>query len=114
MDNEHHNRRVAPYNPNPRWPRGYFEVLEEAGVPEKQHSFYAQWVRQFFNAELKGRRRRDLRLPDIRSFLGKLQADKAVRKWQTDQAREALILYYEQFRGIALGNSGDAGDFGTV
>jgi len=42
MDNKHQNREAAPYNPDPKWPRGYFEVLEEAGVPEKQHSFYEQ------------------------------------------------------------------------
>jgi len=40
---------VAAFNPNPRWPGGYFEVLEEMGVPEKQHGFYAQWVRELFN-----------------------------------------------------------------
>ena len=24
--------QVAPFNPNPRWPTGYFQVLEELGV----------------------------------------------------------------------------------
>jgi len=40
---------VADFNPDPQWPGGYFEVLEESGVPEKQHGFYAHWVRQLFN-----------------------------------------------------------------
>lgn len=33
--------QVADFNPHPDWPRGggCFEVLEEAGVPEKQHGF---------------------------------------------------------------------------
>ena len=26
---------IAPFNPNPKWPAGYFEVLEEAGMLEK-------------------------------------------------------------------------------
>lgn len=118
MNNKDQQREAAPFNPNPKWPQGYYEVLEEAGVPGKQHAFYAQWVRQFFNAELKGRRRRDLRLPDVKRFLGKLQADDTVLAWQADQAREALTLYYEQFRGIALddvdntGNMNDAASAG--
>ena len=29
--------RVAPYNPNPRWPAGYFQVLKELGI-EEPHS----------------------------------------------------------------------------
>jgi hypothetical protein len=29
--------RVAPYNPNPQWPTGYFQVLEELGVEEPQN-----------------------------------------------------------------------------
>ena len=51
---------VAEFNPNPRWPRGYFEVLEELWIPDKHHSFYAHWVRQVFARELRSRRRRDL------------------------------------------------------
>ena len=51
MDDSHQEGRVAtaPYNPNPRWPTGYFEVLDELGIPERVHSFFAHWVRQFFS-----------------------------------------------------------------
>ncbi len=103
MDNIHHNTRGVRLNP--RWPRGYFDVLSAAGVPAKQHSFYAQWVRKFFSSELQGRRRRDLGLVDIERFLSKLGADEAVNEWQIEQARTALSLYYEEFRGIALDDS---------
>ena len=41
---------VAAFNSKPKWPQGFFEVLAEAGVPERQHSFYAHWVRQFLTA----------------------------------------------------------------
>ena len=103
MSNIHQNRRsVASYNPNPKWPLGYFQVLSELGIPEKQHSFYAQWVRQFFGSELRGRRRRDLGIIDIHHFLSRLGAEERAREWQLDQAREALHIYYEQFRGIKL------------
>ena len=47
-------RKVAEYNPSPRWPQGYFQVLEEMGVEERRRGFYAHWVRQFFN-RCKGR-----------------------------------------------------------
>ena len=41
--------RVATFDPNPRWPQGYFQVLEELGVEERRRPFYTHWVRQFFN-----------------------------------------------------------------
>jgi integron integrase len=92
---------VAPFNPNPRWPEGYVAVLEEAGVPGPQQRFFAHWVRQFF-AEFPGRPRRELGTPEIREFLMNLKARGELADWQLRQAREALILYYERFRGIAL------------
>lgn len=98
------NRRVLPvadFNPNPRWPGGYFEVLEEMGVPEKQHGFYAHWVRQLFN-RYPNRSRRSLGPAEISDFLESLRLDESMQDWQVAQARDALILYYEQFRGIPL------------
>lgn len=94
---------AAPFNPEPKWPAGYFEVLAEAGLPERQHPFYAHWVRQFFNAN-PGKPRRSLSAGDIARFLQMLKDDPAMNSWQITQARDALILYYEQFRGLALGN----------
>ncbi len=94
---------VATFNPNPKWPGDYFEVLAEAGVPERQHSFYAHWVRQFFNRN-PGRSRRSLGVKEIAGFLGELKSDDGMESWQVEQARTALIVYYEQFRGIALGD----------
>jgi integrase len=52
-------RHPAPYNPDPRWPGGYFQVLEELNIPKTRQPFYAHWVRLFFKRFLK-RRRRDL------------------------------------------------------
>lgn len=92
---------VAMFNPEPKWPRGYFEVLTEAGVPERQHSFYAHWVRQFFNCN-PGRTRRSLGVQEIGRFLGEVQSTPGMETWQVEQARTALVLYYEQFRGIGL------------
>jgi hypothetical protein len=56
--------RVAAYNPKPEWPKGYFEVLHEMGVPERNRPFYAHWVRQFFNRNA-GRPRRELGAVEI-------------------------------------------------
>lgn len=93
---------VRPFNPNPRWPKGYFEVLEELKIPEKRQSFYAQWVRLFFTRMLGNRRRSELGGGDVRRFLADLGAAGTFQDWQLAQAREALTIYYEQFRGIAL------------
>ena len=94
--------RVAPLNPNPRWPQGYFQVLEEMGVQERRRGFYAHWVRQFFNRCQGDRRRRDLGRDDMEAFLAALVEQSGVADWQVAQARDALEIYYEQFRGIAL------------
>jgi len=94
-------RRVAAFNPNPQWPQGYFEVLEEMGVEERRRPFYAHWVRQFFN-RYAGRPRRELGRLEIEGFLGTLAEQSGVADWQVAQARDALEVYYEQFRGIAL------------
>jgi len=50
-------RKVAPYNPNLRWPKGYYEVLHELGIEHQHDSFYSHWVSQFFNTEGKGAER---------------------------------------------------------
>ena len=93
---------VRDFDPNPRWPQGYFQVLEEMDVEERRRGFYAYWVRQFFN-RCKGRwRRRDLGRRDVESFLAALAQQPGVADWQVTQARDALEIYYEQFRGIAL------------
>ncbi|MGB4098935.1 MAG: phage integrase N-terminal SAM-like domain-containing protein [bacterium] len=90
-------------NPEPKWPGGYFEVLIEAGIPERRRPFYAHWVRQFFNRN-PSKPRRSLGAVDIARFLQLLKNDPAMNDWQIAQARNALILYYEQFRGLSLGD----------
>lgn len=90
-------------NLEPKWPGGYFEVLAEAGIPERQRPFYAHWVRQFFNRN-PSKPRRSLGAVDIARFLQLLKNDPAMNDWQITQARNALVLYYEQFRGLSLGD----------
>lgn len=94
---------VARFNPEPRWPEGYFEVLAEAGIPSPERPFHAHWVRQFFNRH-PGRARRSLGIREMQRFLAALRDSPAMEPWQVEQARTALILYYEQFRGISLGD----------
>ena len=101
-DSQRHKRPVRPFNPNPQWPAGYFQVLDELGIETKRHAFYAHWVRQFFNHCQGDRRRRDLGRPEVEAFLHKLSHNPNVADWQLHQARDALEIYYEQFRGIAL------------
>jgi|GEM_PF-7205 len=100
-------RGVAPLNPQPRWPGGYIAVLREAGAQEKTIPYCMAWVRRFF-ARHPGRRRRDLGRAEIELFLADIAHRGGVSNWQVQQARDALELYYEQFRGIALAPRHDA------
>ncbi|MFO8240573.1 MAG: integron integrase [Dissulfuribacterales bacterium] len=104
MKKSRHLKRgqVAPFNPDPRWPMGYFQVLEELGVEEPRRPFYVHWVRQFFNHQNKRKQRRDLGREEIEAFIQALAAEPGVADWQVVQARDALEIYYEQFRGISL------------
>jgi len=67
-------------------------VLEEAGIPEREHSFFAHWVRQFFNQN-PGRSRRSLGAVELNRFLSVLNRDSNMADWQVRQAEEALVLY---------------------
>ena len=96
-----HGRAVAQPNLDPKWPEGYMAVLREAGAQEKNIPFFVAWVQRFF-ARHPGRRRRDLDRGAIESFLAELAQRREITNWQIQQARNALELYYEQFRGIAL------------
>jgi len=92
---------VAPTVPEPRWPDGYVDALREAGAQEKNIPYCVAWVRKFF-ARNPGRRRRDLGRVEIEAFLTELAARPGTNNWQVQQARDALDVYYERFRGIAL------------
>ena len=94
-------RGVAPLNLQPRWPEGYLTVLREAGAQEKNIPHCVAWVRRFF-AKHPGRRRRDLGRTEIEAFLAETAQRPGVSNWQVQQARDAIELYYEQFRGIVL------------
>ena len=90
-DSQHLERgQVAPFNPNPRWPTGYFQVLEELGVEEPRRPFYAHWVRQFFKRQQNRKRRRDLGRVEIETFNQALAAEAGVADWQVKQADYAL------------------------
>ena len=94
-------RGVAPLNTNPKWPEGYVAVLREVGALEKTIPFFVTWVRRFF-ARFPGKSRRSLGRVEIETFLGEMARRNEISNWGIAQARNALELYYEQFRGIAL------------
>ena len=73
----------------------------EAGAVEKSIPFYVVWVRRFFE-RFPGRSRRDLGRTKIEAFLAETSGKGYTTNWQLSQARAALELYYERFRGIAL------------
>ena len=92
---------LSPYNPNPVWPDGYFDLLQEAGVHEDLFMIYANWVRDLFKHN-PGKTRRSLGADEIKVYLHQLEISGDVESSARLQAREALILYYEKFRGIPL------------
>ena len=76
-------------------------MLREAGAQEKTIPHCVAWVRRFF-AKHPGGKRGDLGRAEIEAFLAETAQRPGVSNWQVQQARDALELYYEQFRGIAL------------
>jgi len=92
---------LGPFNPNPKWPEGYVQVLREQGIDENQIPHFLRWVREFL-AQYKGSRRRDLGRREIETYLSQLAKKPRTYLWQVEQARQALEWYYEQFRGIPL------------
>jgi len=92
---------VAPLNTAPRWPDGYIGVLRDLGAVEKTIPYCVAWARSFF-ARFPGRRRRDLGRTEIETFLTEQSRRGGVSNWRLAQARAAMEIYYEQFRGIAL------------
>jgi hypothetical protein len=94
-------RVVAPVNTEPKWPEGFVAILREAGAKEVTIPYCVTWVRRFF-AQHPARRRQDLGRTEIEAFLSKTATFPGISNWQVQQARNALELYYEQFRGIPL------------
>ena len=92
---------TAPKDPTPKWPEGYLAVLREAGAQEKNIPFCIGWIQRFFSKH-PGRAEHDLGRPEIEGFLSEIAAHPGIGNWQVQQARNALELYYEKFRGIAL------------
>ena len=83
MHNNQQSRRapVAPFNPNPQWPQGYLQVLQDLGVEKQRHPFYSHWVRQLFNQFQRNRYRRDLGRTEIDAFLQRLTHDPSAADW---------------------------------
>lgn len=75
--------------------------MRQAGTREKAIPYCIRWVRLFL-AQHPGDRSVMHGRTDIEAFLGKLTANPGTEDWQVQQAREALEVYHERFRGIAL------------
>ena len=79
-------------------------LLEKKLVPESNVPFYAYWVSRYLDYA----RRHELSATEyqeraITEYLGVLQSDRRIFKWQHRQADDALRLYYANY----LGKSGE-------
>jgi len=92
---------TSPRDPAPKWPEGFVRVLRDAGAQEKNIPYCIGWVQRFFSKH-PGRAEHELGRTDIEGFLSEIAAHPGINNWQVQQARNALELYYEKFRGIAL------------
>ena len=92
---------TSPNDPTPKWPEGYIEVLREAGAKEKNIPYCIGWVQRFFS-KYPSRSEDELGRIEIEGFLSEIAAHPGIGNWQIQQARNALELYYEKFRGLAL------------
>ena len=92
---------TAPKDPTPKWPDGFVTVLRNAGAKEKNIPYCIGWVQRFFS-KYPGRAEDGLGRIEIEVFLSEIAAHPGINNWQVQQARNALELYYEKFRGIAL------------
>ena len=59
------------------------------------------WVQRVFS-KYPGRSEDELGRTEIEGFLSEISTQLGIGNWQVQQARNALELYYEKFRGIAL------------
>jgi len=94
-----------PFVEQPTWPEGYYDALSRCRVGQEHHRFCANWVRRLFAAN-PGKARRSLTWSTIECFLNDL-CKQGVDEWQRKQAAYALVIYYEQFRGIPLTKTTD-------
>ena len=92
---------TAPRDSAPKWPEGFVAVLRDAGAQEKTIPYCIGWVQRFFS-KFPGRAEHELGRIEIEVFLSEIAAHPGISNWQVQQARNALELYYEKFRGIAL------------
>jgi hypothetical protein len=79
------SREVAPYNPSPRWRKGYYQVLHELGIERQHHVFYSNRVQRFFSEHRGEKRRSDLGIAEINVFLKSLGEDTRVADWRVAQ-----------------------------
>ena len=82
---------LGPFNPNPKWPEGYVQVLREQGIDENQIPHFLRWVRGFL-AQYKGSRRRDLGRREIKPYLS--QVAKKPRTYLWGHGGHILIIKY--------------------
>ena len=92
---------TSPRDPAPKWPEGFVRVLREAGAQDKNIPYCIDWVQRFFSKHPR-RAEHELGRIEIEGFLSEIAAHPGISNWQVQQARNALELYYEKFRGIAL------------
>ena len=81
---------------------GVFPGARRAGGGRATTPFLRALGAPVFNRQQNRKRWRDLGRGEIEAFIQALTTEAGVADWQVVQARDALEVYYEQFRSIAL------------
>lgn len=79
------------------WAR-YAGVLEGSKVPVHHRPHYARWVRQFAktgDGRLDGRTREE-----VAAYLEELGGMPHLERWQVEQARDAIEMFYKDVLGL--------------
>lgn len=74
-------------------------LLSKRLVPEDKVSFYAYWASKFLHIMSKNRDNVSDIGANIKKFLGILEADAKVKDWQIAQAKKAVDLYINEYKG---------------
>lgn len=88
-------------------------LLDHRLIPENRVTFYAHWVSRFLRyAQKLSVNATEYHEQAVASFLEELRLDDNIKDWQSQQADDALRLYYFHYLGKSKAGAGSAAESG--